>query len=646
MKRPFFFLLLLFLWVQETMWCQCKAYVDVAEFTSLYDISSEKFKKKSGYHFPEFLRNDSIQTFAYNPFTRKKDDVLKWEKLFPNGLNINIDSTHLFLKCYTNNVDRYQIEFEMVDGEKITYGKKVNFNKYQLPIVANFAVHMLSNNYNDVIQSKNILIRKFVLTVFPNRTNQKCEFAIADFRVSSSTIHSKEFNHPFFGQIGNGYFPTGNSLISYDKNIQLFSTFSDYCWDENAHSTIHIKNEENKNTDYYIKNVFKQVFDKYPFYEEKNISKVNVLNRFEKIYDSDSIVESVLWDSLRNMVQAFNDPHFSIPVIRPTEKRENHKISPPIRIHEFYDRFYISAIFDTTLTAHIKPGMEIIGIDYISIQTLISEKIKKNDHNRSLKKIEIMNEFLQRNKNDSVNLSLTNGIDTFCVNIFYNNKPFIPDNFRPEHASFRFYDNEKIVFFRINNWTLDINTYLYNNIDKLKKSNGLILDLRNNGGGDNIAVTRFTSFFINEPKAFSHSQYSWNNDYEIYESQVIKPHSLLNFSHLKVIVLINENTLCASESFLDFMKTYYEKLTIIGSKKTKGAFSNVYMISFDDGNFCKINSLVKTYPASGYIHEEIGYSPDIWVTLDKVEDLAPYNDKILQTALDFLKQNNLVNKTE
>ena len=634
MKRRFFFLLILAFMIQKTF-CQCKAYVDVAKIVPLYDISAENYKKNKGYIFPEFFNNDSIIFYAYKPFV-KKDDKLKWEKIFINELKINIDSTNLYMKCYATNVEKIRIEFETDEGKIFTYEKRFEFNKYQLPIFVGFSYILLNSN-KDTTQIKIISIRKFILSVFPNKTKQKYEFAIADFKISSIKIHSVEFNHPFFCQIkGEGYIPTKNSFTSSNK-IELFSTFSDYCWDENAYSSIYIKNDSTQNTDYSIKSVFKQVFDKYPFYNEKNINKDNIVNHFENIYKNDSISGTLLWDSLRSIVQTFNDPHFSIPFTRSTNKNDNQKKLPPFRIQEFYDRFYISAIFDTTLIAYVKPGMEIIRIDDIPVQTLINEKIKKIDNEKVSKKIEIINDVLYRNIDDSVKLSLTNVYDTIHVSVMYKNKPVIPDNFKPQHASFKFYENEKIIFFRINNWTLDLNTYIYNNIDKIEKANGLIFDLRNNGGGDNVAVTRIASLFIKEPKAFSHSCYVWDNDIEINESQVIKPHPLFDLTHMAVVILINKYSLCASESFLDFMKMFYEKLTLIGSEKTNGNFASVYTVYFEDGKFCKINSLVKIYPASDCIREGIGYTPDIWVTPSKIADLAPYNDKVLQTALEFLK---------
>jgi len=611
--------------IQKTF-CQCKAYVDVAKFVTLYDISTENYKKNKGYIFPEFYKSDSIILCAYKPFV-KKDNKLVWKKIFLNELKINIDSTNLYLKCFTKNVEKIRIEFETNDGKNFTYEKRVDFNKYQLPITANFLRDIFSNSNKDTTKIRTISIKKIMLIVLPNKTKQKCEFAIADFRISLIKIQTSEFNHPFFCQItGSGYTPSKNSFIPNNKT-ELFSTFSDYCWDENANSNIYVKNDTTKNTDYSIKSVFKQAFDKYPFYNEKNINKANIVNRFENICQNDSIYGTLLWDSLRSIVQLFKDPHFSIPMLNPNDR--NDKILPPFRIQEFYDKFYISAIFDTTLSTSIKPGMEIIKIDEIPVQKLLNEK--------SIKKGKIINDILYRNINDSIKLLLTNAHDTILVTIKYRNKTIIPDNFIPKHASFKFYEDGKIVFFRINNWTLDINTYLYNNIDKLKKANGLIFDLRNNGGGDNNAVIRVASLFIKEPKVFSHSCYHWDDDLEINESQVIEPNPLFDLTHMDVVILINRNSLCASESFLDFMRMFYENLTVIGSEKTNGTFANVYTVFFEDGKFCKINSLAKIYPASRCIREGIGYTPDIWVTPDKIDDLAPYNDKVQQTALKFLR---------
>lgn len=77
---------------------------------------------------------------------------------------------------------------------------------------------------------------------------------------------------------------------------------------------------------------------------------------------------------------------------------------------------------------------------------------------------------------------------------------------------------------------------------------------------------------------------------------------------------------------------------VVGTEKTGGAFANVYTLRFEDGNTVRINSLVKIYPGSQAILESNGIRPDIWVSMNKIEDLAPFEDKVLKTAMAILIQ--------
>ena len=271
--------------------------------------------------------------------------------------------------------------------------------------------------------------------------------------------------------------------------------------------------------------------------------------------------------------------------------------------------------------------MQVIKID----DNPISQIFPSNNY-PSHKKIE---DLLYKYPNETTSLCLYSGEDTINVIIPYDRRSVIPSNFRPIHGEFKKINN-KTAYLRINNWDLDVNTIVYNYIDELKKSQSLIIDLRNNGGGHEVSTSRLASFFISDPKPYLHSEYIWDDNSINKETKVIKPHPVFRLNHLKVVVLINAQSLCASEMFIDFMATHFHSLTVIGAEKTTGIFANVYSVFFEDGSMAKINSLVKTYTSSQSILETKGIVPDIWVSINNISDLAPYDDKVLKTALAFL----------
>jgi C-terminal processing protease CtpA/Prc len=116
---------------------------------------------------------------------------------------------------------------------------------------------------------------------------------------------------------------------------------------------------------------------------------------------------------------------------------------------------------------------------------------------------------------------------------------------------------------------------------------------------------------------------------------MIHPNKHINLFHLKVIILGNERTACACEMFINFMQTNHNAL-LVSNNQTGGSYASIFEISFPSGFSCKINGLAKLFTPENKVIETKGIQPDIYVQLNKVHDLAPYNDKILQTAISVL----------
>jgi C-terminal processing protease CtpA/Prc len=602
---------------------QCQSVVSVFNEEIIYDIAHEAYRKFGEYHFPEYADSDTIIINGYKPLKKKKE-VLYWMKEFEQPICITTDSTFIHLQIYVKNIRTYRIILETVDGEKLTYLQTVDHDQYQIPLYTSIDKREKNNAFP---AGKNVYIRKIELEGNIKEAKGKSEFVIANFKLIRYNREEKEYNHPFFRQIAQQSYHSPQTSFSNTGETCLLSTFSEYSREDHSNSLIHIKNNR-WDTEKSIREVFRYALEKYPFYKERNISQTEINRRFAEIYRNDSIKGKALWDSLRNIVNVFNDPHFTIPQVK--NKAERQKNTGPVRLYGFLDKIYISAVFDTLLFKQIKPGMQVLRIDDNDMDAIFPSLHYPNHKN--------VENLLYKYPEETTFLCLYDGKDTLETTISYDRKPVVPPNFMSARNECRTYNNSQTVYFRISSWDLGLNTWVYNHIKELQQARNLILDLRNNPGGNNVAAIRFASLFISEPAPYSHSEYNWDENATLKETLVIKPHPVFNLSHLKIVILINRQTYCASEAFIDFIKTHMPATKLVGTEKTGGAFANVYTLKFEDGNTARINSLVKIYPGSQAIIESKGFQPDIWVTPSKIEDLAPFEDKALKTAAAILGQ--------
>ena len=106
----------------------------------------------------------------------------------------------------------------------------------------------------------------------------------------------------------------------------------------------------------------------------------------------------------------------------------------------------------------------------------------------------------------------------------------------------------------------------------LSSCQGLIVDVRNNGGGMLSSAEKFASCFINEDLVvcyMSHKTGAGHNDFSPPIRVIVKPFSGLRWQK-PVAILTNRSTYSAANSFVMFMKGL-NLVTIIGDKTGGGA---------------------------------------------------------------------------
>ena len=159
-------------------------------------------------------------------------------------------------------------------------------------------------------------------------------------------------------------------------------------------------------------------------------------------------------------------------------------------------------------------------------------------------------------------------------------------------------------------------------IDELteKGMKKLIIDLRDNGGGDLQVVSNIIDSIVPEGIIMYYEDRFGNRTEMKSDKEEMT---------LPIVVLVNGNSASASELMTGALKDY-KKATVIGEKTYgKGVMQNV--IGFSDGSGMTV-TVAKYYTPLGTCVESTGITPDITVTNSGEADTQ------LKTAIDYLKE--------
>ena len=134
-----------------------------------------------------------------------------------------------------------------------------------------------------------------------------------------------------------------------------------------------------------------------------------------------------------------------------------------------------------------------------------------------------------------------------------------------------------------------------------KNIKGIIIDLRNNGGGYVSAARDIISLWVDGEVAMKQKSRT------IGDSSTLALHGIAILKEIKTVVLINHGTASASEILASALQDY-KKATIVGEKSYgKGVMQT--MLSVDGGGTLKVTS-AHWYSPNGHGINESGIEPD------------------------------------
>ena len=171
-------------------------------------------------------------------------------------------------------------------------------------------------------------------------------------------------------------------------------------------------------------------------------------------------------------------------------------------------------------------------------------------------------------------------------------------------------------------------------IGKLKDTDGLVIDIRDNPGGNDVAAQYVAGRFAAERKLYMNVRKKSGpgpNDFTQAIPWHVEPTGGTRYTN-PIVLLTSRWTQSAGETFTLAMQEL-TNVTQLGDF-TSGAFSDNIARELPNGWFCFM-SIGDYRAADGESYEGIGVKPDLWLVNSK-QDILSGKDRTLEKALELL----------
>ncbi len=180
------------------------------------------------------------------------------------------------------------------------------------------------------------------------------------------------------------------------------------------------------------------------------------------------------------------------------------------------------------------------------------------------------------------------------------------------------------------NWGRDIEIALR----EMGNIQGLIVDVRNNDGGNDRNAKDIAGRFTNERRLYRHVQ--WRNgpdhsDFTSFQADYLEPKGNITFTR-PIALLTNRRVFSAAESFVLMMRTL-PHVTVVGDTTGGGSGNPVYR-ELPNGWTSRVPRWLE-FTSNFEPFEGVGLAPDVWVSTPDAL-LESGTDRIFETAIEIL----------
>jgi len=398
-------------------------------------------------------------------------------------------------------------------------------------------------------------------------------------------------------------------------------------FEQKNHRIENIENAEKQERIVFVEKIRKSIVDTFPFTseEEKNIFS----DKFESIIENcGDLPETELVKNIRLIIASLENTH--------TNLEEKEKMEFYLEKQIFYkaNKFWIE---DSGVI------LEVISVDGIAIDDLIQDKMKECGGGTVDYKIttalrslvssktsrSVVVEVKRENENSDLNVDFV-GINKFPIPV--TSKRFVNGKML----------DQQIGYLQIKSWSnhVDFNgknvaDLVEEELEPLMASKFLIIDVRENGGGNSSLAEKLAGRFVKKATHYGTVlKRQARKDALVSSKLELKPQG--DFLDKKVVVLTGPKCLSSNEMFIMMMKDTGIAETI--GQTTGGGSGNPksFDISLKGKTYTLSVSSWKMIRNNGNNLESVGIEPDLPVAIT-VEDVVSRRDVELETAKKYFQ---------
>ena len=353
------------------------------------------------------------------------------------------------------------------------------------------------------------------------------------------------------------------------------------------------------------------------------------------------------YNVLRQCIALLKDGHTSVwgPSDEPM-------CEPPIQVQAVQHQAVIVQVYpidqirsdklkDELLTADLKPGDVITHVDGQSVQQILAEEIYPFISASTSQALDLKAypKLLLGDYGTRVSLDVF-GLDGSKRKVTLTRRRY---RFPDKSNEFECKELENgIVYVNLPSFGSDHVVKEFDNaFDKIEEARGLILDVRQNGGGSTSHGYAVLSRLVDKSVPGSHwksrkyiaAYRAWGREEQWHQGDhdTIEPHKALHYGG-PVVVLAGPSTASAAEDFVVAFQTS-NRGKVIG-QKTRGSTGQPLMLELPGGGHARICTKRDTYP-DGREFVGIGVIPDVEIEPTR-QNIAEERDVVLEKALEVL----------
>jgi C-terminal processing protease CtpA/Prc len=371
---------------------------------------------------------------------------------------------------------------------------------------------------------------------------------------------------------------------------------------------------------------------RYPYFKEHQLSKTKIVAQVDSVLQANSRFQEKL-QAYRQLVAQLNDAHFYFET--PVPKAGLY----PLVAKNINGRIIVAGVIDPDLAATVEPGMEIIALAGTPVNQYIDSLAAYFAGDARLRgEMAVSRLFSTADGRPlAVTLKAHDGAIS-TAQISYAKKLALPANFRSDHFRYTTYDN-RWGYLRLTRWGAGDWINFFSMGDEMAKQEGIVFDLRGNGGGQELDMMQIAACFFKRSTSLVYNTYQplQQGQPELAGESIVKPNPYLHLQHLKVRILADARTGCASEMFIKLLQRSGANVKVVAAENTTGSYAHLVQFVLPFNIILHTNVMAHSYLNSNKeTIEYTGIAPDIQVRLNSYKDLYPYEDKLLQTALSNL----------